>query len=264
MKPNLPPCRASCAGSPRPEHLERRESVHRLDGRGPVRAQGRREAAQAGRELLQREGSRSISHSPRCSSVPSARCGSCSMRWIACGCRSSAPGGSTSGTTARCRDSTRRRPSQKHGEAQVKIWRRSYDIPPPPLAADDPRHPRFDARYAGVDPTLSCPRPSRSKTPWRACCRTGTSASRRSCAPAATCWSWPTATACARMVKMLDNVSRSADHGAEHPDRACRCSTSSTRSCNRSRAATWATPRRSPPPPKRSNARPKSADALEA
>jgi 2,3-bisphosphoglycerate-dependent phosphoglycerate mutase len=37
-----------------------------------------------------------------------------------------------------------------HGDAQVKIWRRSYDIPPPPLAEDDARHPRFDARYAGV------------------------------------------------------------------------------------------------------------------
>ncbi len=41
---------------------------------------------------------------------------------------------------------------EKHGEAQVKIWRRSYDIPPPPLAWDDPRHPRFDVRYAGIDP----------------------------------------------------------------------------------------------------------------
>jgi 2,3-bisphosphoglycerate-dependent phosphoglycerate mutase len=40
----------------------------------------------------------------------------------------------------------------QHGEAQVKIWRRSYDIPPPPLGADDPRHPRFDPRYADVDP----------------------------------------------------------------------------------------------------------------
>jgi 2,3-bisphosphoglycerate-dependent phosphoglycerate mutase len=39
----------------------------------------------------------------------------------------------------------------KHGDAQVKIWRRSYDIPPPPLAFDDPRHPRFDPRYADVD-----------------------------------------------------------------------------------------------------------------
>ncbi|MDE2339413.1 MAG: 2,3-diphosphoglycerate-dependent phosphoglycerate mutase [Gammaproteobacteria bacterium] len=39
---------------------------------------------------------------------------------------------------------------ERHGEAQVKIWRRSYDVPPPPLSSDDPRHPRFDARYAGV------------------------------------------------------------------------------------------------------------------
>ncbi|MFM7708751.1 MAG: 2,3-bisphosphoglycerate-dependent phosphoglycerate mutase, partial [Gammaproteobacteria bacterium] len=41
-----------------------------------------------------------------------------------------------------------------HGEAQVKVWRRSYDIPPPPLDADDPRQPRFDPRYAEVDPAL--------------------------------------------------------------------------------------------------------------
>jgi 2,3-bisphosphoglycerate-dependent phosphoglycerate mutase len=40
----------------------------------------------------------------------------------------------------------------QHGDAQVKIWRSSYDIPPPPLTPDDPRHPRFDARYADVDP----------------------------------------------------------------------------------------------------------------
>jgi 2,3-bisphosphoglycerate-dependent phosphoglycerate mutase len=39
----------------------------------------------------------------------------------------------------------------KHGEEQVKIWRRSYDIPPPALSLDDPRHPRFDPRYANVD-----------------------------------------------------------------------------------------------------------------
>ena len=39
----------------------------------------------------------------------------------------------------------------KHGEARVKIWRRSYDIAPPLLALNDPRHPRFDPRYADVD-----------------------------------------------------------------------------------------------------------------
>ena len=38
----------------------------------------------------------------------------------------------------------------KHGEAQTKIWRRSYDIPPPPLSADDPRHPSHDPRYRGL------------------------------------------------------------------------------------------------------------------
>jgi 2,3-bisphosphoglycerate-dependent phosphoglycerate mutase len=41
---------------------------------------------------------------------------------------------------------------EKHGADQVKLWRRSYDIPPPPLGWDDPRHPRFDPRYANVDP----------------------------------------------------------------------------------------------------------------
>ncbi|MBM4191774.1 MAG: 2,3-diphosphoglycerate-dependent phosphoglycerate mutase [Gammaproteobacteria bacterium] len=42
----------------------------------------------------------------------------------------------------------------RHGEAQVKIWRRSYDTPPPALETSDPRHPRFDLRYAGIDPAL--------------------------------------------------------------------------------------------------------------
>ena len=41
---------------------------------------------------------------------------------------------------------------RRHGEQQVLIWRRSYDVPPPPLDADDPHHPRFEARYANVDP----------------------------------------------------------------------------------------------------------------
>jgi 2,3-bisphosphoglycerate-dependent phosphoglycerate mutase len=40
----------------------------------------------------------------------------------------------------------------QHGEVQVKIWRRSYDIPPPPLSADDARHPSRDRRYASLAP----------------------------------------------------------------------------------------------------------------
>lgn len=42
--------------------------------------------------------------------------------------------------------------AEKFGEAQVKIWRRSYDVPPPALEWDDERHPRFDRRYAGLKP----------------------------------------------------------------------------------------------------------------
>jgi len=41
---------------------------------------------------------------------------------------------------------------EKHGAEQVKLWRRSYDVPPPPLAFDDERHPRFDRRYKDIDP----------------------------------------------------------------------------------------------------------------
>jgi 2,3-bisphosphoglycerate-dependent phosphoglycerate mutase len=40
--------------------------------------------------------------------------------------------------------------AKEYGEAQVKIWRRSYDVPPPELVWDDPRHPHFDPRYAGL------------------------------------------------------------------------------------------------------------------
>jgi 2,3-bisphosphoglycerate-dependent phosphoglycerate mutase len=42
--------------------------------------------------------------------------------------------------------------AQKFGDAQVKIWRRSYDTPPPALELDDERHPRFDPRYVSLSP----------------------------------------------------------------------------------------------------------------
>ncbi len=43
---------------------------------------------------------------------------------------------------------------EKHGKDQVQIWRRSFDMPPPPLSRDDQRHPRFDPRYAFEDPDI--------------------------------------------------------------------------------------------------------------
>jgi 2,3-bisphosphoglycerate-dependent phosphoglycerate mutase len=42
--------------------------------------------------------------------------------------------------------------AEKYGAAQVKIWRRSYDIPPPALTPDDPRYPGRDPRYADLQP----------------------------------------------------------------------------------------------------------------
>ncbi|HNU68606.1 MAG TPA: 2,3-diphosphoglycerate-dependent phosphoglycerate mutase [Myxococcota bacterium] len=40
--------------------------------------------------------------------------------------------------------------AELHGEDKVKVWRRSYDIPPPPLESTDPRFPGNDRRYAGL------------------------------------------------------------------------------------------------------------------
>lgn len=39
----------------------------------------------------------------------------------------------------------------KYGDDQVHVWRRSYDVPPPELDADDERHPEHDPRYAGLE-----------------------------------------------------------------------------------------------------------------
>src|SRR4051812_5518751 len=41
----------------------------------------------------------------------------------------------------------------KFSEQQVHIWRRSYDVPPPPLTPDDPRYPGSDARYRSLSPS---------------------------------------------------------------------------------------------------------------
>jgi len=42
--------------------------------------------------------------------------------------------------------------AKQYGDEQVLAWRRSYDTPPPPLAADDPRGQRADVRYAKLAP----------------------------------------------------------------------------------------------------------------
>jgi 2,3-bisphosphoglycerate-dependent phosphoglycerate mutase len=44
--------------------------------------------------------------------------------------------------------------AREYGDAQLQKWRRGYAVLPPPLDGDDPRHPRFDARYAKFPPEL--------------------------------------------------------------------------------------------------------------
>lgn len=43
--------------------------------------------------------------------------------------------------------------AERYGDEQVLVWRRSYDTPPPALAADDERHPGRDPRYAALEPS---------------------------------------------------------------------------------------------------------------
>jgi 2,3-bisphosphoglycerate-dependent phosphoglycerate mutase len=44
--------------------------------------------------------------------------------------------------------------AERYGEEQFMAWRRSYDVPPPPLATDDPGHPRHDPRYRQLPPDV--------------------------------------------------------------------------------------------------------------
>lgn len=44
--------------------------------------------------------------------------------------------------------------TERHGAEQTKLWRRSYDVPPPPVDLDSPEHPRNDPRYARLAPDV--------------------------------------------------------------------------------------------------------------
>jgi 2,3-bisphosphoglycerate-dependent phosphoglycerate mutase len=43
---------------------------------------------------------------------------------------------------------------REHGEAQLQAWRRSYDVPPPPITDDNPWNPNRLPQYAGLPPEL--------------------------------------------------------------------------------------------------------------
>jgi 2,3-bisphosphoglycerate-dependent phosphoglycerate mutase len=83
----------------------------------------------------------------------------------------------------------------KYGADQVQIWRRSYDIAPPPLKPEDERHPQYDPRYDTLVPA-ELPPPNRSRTRSHACSPSGSAPSRRACVRACACSSSRTATVC--------------------------------------------------------------------
>ena len=59
--------------------------------------------------------------------------------------------------------------AEKHGDEQVLVWRRSYDIPPPPMSKDDDGYAGKDRRYANLDeaniPLTECPQGYRCPVP---------------------------------------------------------------------------------------------------
>ena len=48
----------------------------------------------------------------------------------------------------------KRQTAERHGVEQTKLWRRSYDVPPPPVADDSPEHPANDRRYRSLAPEV--------------------------------------------------------------------------------------------------------------
>ena len=48
----------------------------------------------------------------------------------------------------------KRQTAERHGVEQTKLWRRSYDVPPPPVAEDSPEHPANDRRYRSLAPEV--------------------------------------------------------------------------------------------------------------
>ena len=44
--------------------------------------------------------------------------------------------------------------TERHGAEQTKLWRRSFDVPPPPVETTNPEHPANDRRYRFLDPSL--------------------------------------------------------------------------------------------------------------
>ena len=137
----------------------------------------------------------------------------------------------------------------KHGEAQTKIWRRSFDIPPPPLTVDDERHPSHDPRYKALKPERAAADrvaeghdravPAVLARDDRADDRVRQARRHRRARQQP-----------ARAGEGSRQHPGVGDRRAEHPDRASRSSTSWTTTSRRCATTISAIPRPPPPPPR--------------
>ena len=129
----------------------------------PLTPQGEQEARAAGRTMA--EAGLLLRHVAHVGADPGRRHAHPRPRRDGSGvaARCSGTGGSTNATTARCKGSTSGQTTERHGAEQTFLWRRSFDVPPPPLAPDDPEHPAHDRATDCSRPTC-CPRPSACAT----------------------------------------------------------------------------------------------------
>ena len=187
---------------------------------------------------------------PRCCGGRSAPPRSRSTRPTGTGSRCAGPGGSTSGTTARCRARTRQQTLAEYGEEQFMLWRRSYDTPPPPLDDDDEcvagRRPAVRRAAAGDRARA----PSASRTCVDRMLPYWYDAIVPDLRPGQVVLVAAHGNSLRALVKHLDGIVRRGRRRAEHPDRHPAALRARRATCARSPPAASTSTRR--PPPRRS------------
>ena len=160
-----------------------------------------------------------VAHTSRAQARASARCGSCWTAWTSCGC----PVHNTWRLNERhygaLQGLNKAETAAKYGDEQVHIWRRSFDVPPPPLTPEDERYPGRDPRYAALTPGRPAADGVASRTRSPASCRTGRARSCHRSTPASACIIAAHGNSLRALVKHLDRVSEADIRRAQHPDR---------------------------------------------
>ena len=202
---------------PRRERVERARTCSPAGSTSRLTEKGRDEAARGG-ELLAEAGllpdvRAHLGAAPRDHAPPSSR----STRATGTGSRCAGPGGSTSGTTAPCRARTRRRPwrstarsSSCSGAAPTTPRRRRSTTTTSGRQAGDPR-------YADLPDEIAAAHRVPGRRGASGCCRTGTTRSCPTCAPAGRCCVAAHGNSLRALVKHLDGISDEAIAGLNIP-----------------------------------------------